>query len=81
MPIHCHNIRLATEAMQIELHIDSKEKRQFVTQRYAEWGYRVLSLVDGPAGEPRGIFVLVFGNDWGGIIDRMCHDPAFVVKC
>jgi hypothetical protein len=54
MPIGSQNIRRAGEAMQIELRIDSEEIRQFVAQRYTEWGYRVLSLIDAPPGEPRG---------------------------
>ena len=81
MLICCQKIRGAADTMLIELRIDTEEKRQLVSQRFTEWGYRVISLIEAPAGERRGIFVRVTGNDREGIIDRMCNDPAFDVKC
>jgi hypothetical protein len=81
MLIRCEKITNTTEAMEIELRVHSEENRQFVTDRYTEWGYSVVSVGDGPEGIPQGIIVRVSGNDRDGIIDRMCNSPDFDVKC
>jgi hypothetical protein len=81
MLIRCEKITSTTEAMEIELRVHSDENRQFVTDRYAEWGYSVVSVGDAPVGIPKGIIVRVSGNDRDGIIDRMCNSPDFDVKC
>jgi len=81
MLIRCQKITGATEAMEIELRVHSEETRRFVTDRYTQWGYNVVSVTDAPVGMAKGIIVLVSGNDRDGIIDRMCDDPDFDVKC
>jgi hypothetical protein len=81
MLIRCQNITSSTEAMEIELRVHSEEIRQFVTDRYTEWGYSVVSVRDAPVGMSKGIIVRVTGNDRDGIIDRMCNNPDFDVKC
>ena len=81
MLIRCDKITSTTEAMDIELRVHSEENRQFVTDRYTEWGYMVVSVRDTPTGMPIGIIVRVTGNDQDGIIDKMCDDPDFDVKC
>ncbi len=81
MLIRCQKITGATNAMEIELRIQSEECRQLVVDRYREWGYPVVSITDAPVGESSGIIVLVRGNDRNDIIDRMCNDPDFDVKC
>jgi hypothetical protein len=81
MLIRCEKITSTTEAMEIELRVQSEESRQFVTDRYTEWGYSVVSVGDAPVGIPKGIIVRVSGNDRDGIIDRMCNSPDFDVKC
>jgi hypothetical protein len=81
MLIRCEKITSTTEAMEIELRVHSDENRQFVTDRYTEWGYSVVSVGDAPVGTRNGIIVRVSGNDRAGIIDRMCNNPDFDVKC
>jgi hypothetical protein len=81
MLIRCQSITDSAEAMEIELSAHSQEDRQFVTDRYTQWGYRVVAVRDTPLGMPAGILVLVNGDDRDGIIDKMCEDPQFDVKC
>ncbi|HEV8066751.1 MAG TPA: hypothetical protein VGP76_03375 [Planctomycetaceae bacterium] len=81
MPIRCHSIKLLVKAMEIELHLDTGNDRQLVEDRFIEWGYSVVSFKGSPAGIPWLITVLVTGSDRQGIIDKMCNDPEFDVKC
>jgi hypothetical protein len=79
MPIRCQEIRLAANAMELDLRLDTEEDRRFVTDKFANWGYKVIAVQE--AGLPQGITVLVEGTDDEGIIDKMCNQPEFDVKC
>jgi hypothetical protein len=65
--------------MELDLRLGAEEDRRFVTDKFANWGYKVIAVQE--AGFPQGITVLVEGTDDEGIIDRMCNQPEFDVKC
>jgi|GEM_PF-4216216 hypothetical protein len=79
MPIRCQTIRPADNAMELDLRLESDDDQRFVTDKFANWGYKVIAIHE--AGFPRGITVLVEGSDDQGIIDKMCNQPEFDVKC
>jgi len=67
--------------MELDLRLDSEEDRRFVTDKFTNWGYKVLAVRDAGIAIPQGITVLVEGSDDQGIIDKMCNEPEFDVKC
>jgi hypothetical protein len=79
MPIRCQTIRPADNAMELDLRLETEDDQRFVTDKFANWGYKVIAVRE--AGFPRGITVRVEGRDDQGIIDRMCNQPEFDVKC
>jgi len=81
MSIRCQTIRPVANAMELDLRLDSEEDRRFVTDKFTNWGYKVLAVRDAGIAIPQGITVLVEGSDDQGIIDKMCNEPEFDVKC
>jgi hypothetical protein len=81
MSIRCQTIRPVANAMELDLRLDSEEDRRFVTDKFTNWGYKVLAVRDAGITIPQGITVLVEGSDDQGIIDKMCNEPEFDVKC
>lgn len=81
MAIRCQRIRLVTDAMELDLHLESEDERRFVSDKFTEWGYQVISVRGGDVASPRLITVMVGGRDEDGIIDKMCNEPEFDVKC
>ena len=81
MSIRCQTIRPADNAMELELRLETVDDRQFVTDRFTKWGYKVIEVRDAGSATPQGITVLVEGSDDQGIIDKMCNEPEFDVKC
>ena len=67
--------------MELDLHLDSANDRHFVVDKFTEWGYEIIGVRDGAAGMPNMITILLGGNDEQGIIDKMCNQPEFDVKC
>jgi hypothetical protein len=65
--------------MELELRLDTEDDRRFVTDKFANWGYKVIAVQE--AGFSRGINVVVEGTDDVGIIDKMCNQAEFDVKC
>jgi hypothetical protein len=81
MPTRWHRIRLVVKAMELDLHLDSNADRQFVADTFTEWGYNLIAVRDAGVGMPNVITVVVSGEDEQSIIDTMCNDLAFDVKC
>jgi hypothetical protein len=81
MLIRCQKIRLGTEAMELDLHVGTNDDRRFVSDKFTEWGYKVIAVREIRVGAPNLITVSVGGRDEQGIIDRMCNEPEFDVKC
>jgi hypothetical protein len=81
MSIRCQKIRLAAETMELDLYLDSADDHQFVNDKMREWGYQVIAVRGGGVAIPNLITVTVGGRDDEGIIDRMCNQPEFDVKC
>jgi hypothetical protein len=81
MPVRCQKLRLAADAMELDLHLGSQAEHRFVTDKFAEWGYQVLAVREGGATSPNLITVTVSGHDDDGIIEKMCNQPEFDVKC
>jgi hypothetical protein len=79
MPIRCQTIRPADNAMELDLRLETEDDKRFVTDKFANWGYKVIAVHE--ADFPRGITVLVEGSDDQGISDKMCNQPEFDVKC
>jgi hypothetical protein len=79
MSIRCQKIRPAANVLELDLRLDTEDDRRFVTDKLANWGYTVIAVQD--ADFPRGITVLIEGSDDQGIIDKMCSQPEFDVKC
>ncbi len=67
--------------MELDFRLDSDEDRRLVTDKFTKWGYKVIEVRDAGVSLPQGITVLVEGSDDQGIIDRMCNEPEFDVKC
>ena len=67
--------------MELDLHLDAMNDRRFVVDKFTEWGYEIMDVRDGAIGVPNTVTVLVGGNDDQGIIDKMCNQPEFDVKC
>jgi hypothetical protein len=81
MSIRCQTIRPVANAMELDLRLDTEEDRRFVTDKFTKWGYKVIAVRDAGIAIPQGITVLVEGSDDQGIIDKMCNEPEFDVKC
>jgi hypothetical protein len=81
MSIRCQTIRPVANAMELDLRLDTEEDRRFVTDKFTKWGYKVIAVRDAGDLIPQGITVLVEGSDDQGIIDKMCNEPEFDVKC
>jgi len=81
MSIRCQRIRPVANAMELDLRLESEDDRRFVTDKFTKWGYKVIAVRDAGSGIPQGITVLVEGSDDQGIIDKMCNQPEFDVKC
>ena len=81
MSIRCQTIRPADNAMELEFRLDGEEDRRFVTDKFTTWGYKVIAVRDAGSAIPQGITVLVEGSDDQGIIEKMCNEPEFDVKC
>jgi hypothetical protein len=79
--IRCQTIRSAANLMELDLRLDTEADRRFVTDKFAKWGYKVIAVRDADVAIPQGITVLVESSDDQGIIDKMCHEPEFDVKC
>lgn len=81
MPVRCQKIRLATDAMELDLCLRSQADHQFVTDKFTEWGYQVIAVREGGVASSNLITVTVGGHDDEGIIEKMCNQPEFDVKC
>ena len=81
MPIRCQTIRPVPNAMELDLRLDTEEDRRLVTDKFTKWGYKVIEVRDAGIALPQEITVLVEGSDDQGIIDKMCNEPEFDVKC
>jgi hypothetical protein len=81
MSIRCQKIRVATDAMELDLYLDSADDHRFITDKIREWGYQVVGVRGGGVATPNLLTVTVSGRDDEGIIDKMCSQPEFDVKC
>jgi hypothetical protein len=81
MSIRCQKIRLLVNDMELDLHLDATSDRHFAVDKFKEWGYEVVAVRDGAIGIPNVVTISVGGNDDQGIIDKMCNQPEFDVKC
>ena len=81
MSIRCQRIRLGIQEMELDLQLGNKDDRRFVTDTFTQWGYKVIAVRDTAVGIPNAITVSLGGTDDQGIIDKMCNQPDFDVKC